>query len=62
MRPCPQSNTTRQPFTRLLSPLHRYKQGLHELLAPFVALSPDPPAAPLAPELVYALFQSFISR
>lgn len=58
---------TNQPVrsTRLLNPnphQNRYKQGLHELLAPFVALSPDPPVAPLAPELVYALFQAFISR
>ncbi len=35
---------------------------MHELLAPHVALSPDPPAAPLVPELVYALFQAFIAR
>lgn len=40
----------------------RYKQGMHELLAPFVALSPDPPLPPLPAEAIYAMFSRFISR
>jgi len=40
----------------------RYKQGMHELLAPFVALSPDPPLPPLPAEATYAMFSRFVSR
>jgi hypothetical protein len=40
----------------------RYKQGMHELLAPFVALSPDPPSPPLPAEATYAMFSRFVSR
>ena len=40
----------------------RYKQGMHELLAPFVALSPDPPLPPLPAEAIYAMFSRFVSR
>jgi hypothetical protein len=40
----------------------KYKQGMHELLAPFVALSPDPPSPPLPVEAIYAMFSRFLCR